>query len=1059
MSEEGYGFVIDNRSDDDEKVVDCLRKWCNASDRFDIATGYFEIGALRELDGHWQKLDKVRILMGDQTSRSTKSKILEGVQSKLDQSFDAEKDVCHFMEGVPAIVEAMRTGKIEVKVYAKHKFHAKLYLTHAKPEFEVLPSVAIVGSSNFTIPGISKNIELNVRVDPQSQVLELQRWFDEFWEAAEDVSDEILQTMIRHVREYEPFLIYGRALEEYFRGRDATISTWHEDARDNAEGDFNYSQVWWRLDQYQKDGYRNMLKIADTWGGAFLCDGVGLGKTFVGLMLLEKLAGYDRKRVLLISPKSVHDAVWSPELSDKLGHLYGGGMGNIHAIKLTDIINLSDDEVSFIQNYFDAIVIDEGHHFRNRQKSQRYEGLRKLINEGSDRSKQVFFLTATPINNDILDLYRMICLFTNDDNRHFQRIGIHNLKGHFIRMRKDLNRLMRDDEDEDGDVDVQAGLTKEAANDRLRDDALVRALVVQRSRNFVRESMVDADRTIVFPETTAPKVGEYDLEKIYGDLLEEFERAFRSKDPLFKLSIYHPYNHYLGEDSDDHDFAMEKGRLQAITRLIRIGFLKRFESSFRAFVVSCHNLLLKNVAWLGHFATAVDEGARLDKWLEANAEHVRRARDLNSSIEDDEDAEDLLHDLPDHNLTDWAKVGESELYRPGFDIEGIIEDAYSDLDQIVRFITLMEGITPESDDKVQKLVELLQSDEMAIGGKVIIFTEFMTTAEYLKEELDKRIQGMVIDKIDSQTKEDRVKIVRRFSPYYNNSSSSDLEERGEKEIDILISTDVLAEGLNLQDSVRLINYDIHWNPVRLMQRIGRIDRRMDPDIEERIKADRPERAADRGRIAYWNFLPPDQLDQLLGLFGRVSGKYLKIGKVLGIEGGYGLTEEQVYDDLKEFNKQYHGKRSPEEELRLIYQRLCREHPDEQERWSKERMPTRTVSGKHGDGRYVFFCFSIPAPSLEGEDGDVGSWSHEGGESRWFLCDLDTGAILEQTSEMMDINGFIECEPDEERVMNLGRDEMVEALVGVRKHIDKYVMRGLQAPLGVEPRLVCWMGIG
>jgi len=161
------GFIVDNRPDENlGKVVDYLRKWCNASDRFDIATGYFEIGALRQLDGEWQKLDKIRILMGDQTSASTKSKILEGVRSELDHSFDAEKDSNHFMEGVREIVEAIGSGKIEIKIYAKHKFHAKLYLTHAKPELEVVPSVALIGSSNFTIPGTSKNIELNVRVDP-----------------------------------------------------------------------------------------------------------------------------------------------------------------------------------------------------------------------------------------------------------------------------------------------------------------------------------------------------------------------------------------------------------------------------------------------------------------------------------------------------------------------------------------------------------------------------------------------------------------------------------------------------------------------------------------------------------------------------------------------------------------------------------------------------------------------------------------------------------------------------------------------------------------------------
>ena len=291
MSSGGSAFVVDNRAEKDtEKVVDYLAKWCNAADRFDIATGYFEIGALRKLDGQWQKLDKIRILMGDETSNQTKSTIMRAITDKLDKSFDSEKDENHFMHGVPGIMEAIQSGKIEIRVYSKHKFHAKLYLTHARPELAVVPSIALVGSSNFTIPGISKNIELNVRVDPQSQVKELQDWFEHFWEQGEDVSNEILQTIEPHVRDYEPFMIYGSALEEYFRGRDATIGVWHEDEEEVADGNQEYSQMWWRLDQYQKDGYLNLLKIAGTHNGAFLCDGVGLGKTYIGLMLLEKLA-------------------------------------------------------------------------------------------------------------------------------------------------------------------------------------------------------------------------------------------------------------------------------------------------------------------------------------------------------------------------------------------------------------------------------------------------------------------------------------------------------------------------------------------------------------------------------------------------------------------------------------------------------------------------------------------------------------------------------------------------------------------------------------------------
>ena len=1064
MSSGGSAFVVDNRAEKDtEKVVDYLAKWCNAADRFDIATGYFEIGALRKLDGQWQKLDKIRILMGDETSNQTKSTIMRAITDKLDKSFDSEKDENHFMHGVPGIMEAIQSGKIEIRVYSKHKFHAKLYLTHARPELAVVPSIALVGSSNFTIPGISKNIELNVRVDPQSQVKELQDWFEHFWEQGEDVSNEILQTIEPHVRDYEPFMIYGSALEEYFRGRDATIGVWHEDKKEVANGNQEYSQMWWRLDQYQKDGYLNLLKIAGTHNGAFLCDGVGLGKTYIGLMLLEKLAGYDKKRVLLISPKSVRDSVWEYELEDKLGHLSGPG-GGIYSVGMHSLSSEKNHNWDFIKNYYDAVVIDEGHHFRNKQKSKRYAKLHEIINEGA--RKQVFFLTATPINNGVLDLYRMISLFTNSNENHFRRIGIHNLKGHFMGMKRDLNRLMFD-EDENFEGDVQLGLTqKEEADSRLKNDELIRALIVQRSRNFVRASMEGSERDIIFPKTPAPQAQEYDLEKVYGNLLSEFERAFSLNDPLFKLSIYYPFRHLDVSAAEFDDYDMREGRLAGIVRLIRSGILKRFESSYMAFKVSCHNLLLKNIAWLDEFGRIEGYETRLDEWLEENGKYVNHAREINPLIEYDEDADfgDYLHDIPNRKLTDWAKEGP-------FNVEGIVKDAFDDIDQIVQFLSLMDDITPDSDDKVQKLVELLESDKMANNNKIIIFSEYMTTTKYLEEQLKKRIPDKNIFELHGGRSVDRTKVVRQFSPYYNNSSTEDLAERGEQEIDILVSTDVLAEGLNLQDSVRLINYDIHWNPVRVMQRIGRIDRRMNQEIEDKIIADHPNFLEDRRNIAYWNFLPPEQLDSLLGLFERVSGKYLKISKLLGIEGGFGLTGDQELDHMKDFNEKYHGKRTVEEDLRLIFQRLCLEHgPIEEEGTGKRelwnQMKTRTLSGKRGEGRYAFFCYSIPGMRLiDGESGDNEIWTLEDGESRWYLYDLDEGTIKEETIEMMEIHDVIQCEPPEPRVLNVGEDELSKARNKIEDHIFNGIMHQLNVPAKdekgnpIEPVLRCWMSVG
>jgi phosphatidylserine/phosphatidylglycerophosphate/cardiolipin synthase-like enzyme len=160
----GELFIVDN-SDSDWKVLNYLREWTDIAHTFDIATGYFEIGALLALDGQWQQLDKLRVLMGDQVSRRTRQALLEGIQKAkdiLDDSLEKQKEKNDFLAGVPAIVEALRQGQIECRVYNKDKFHAKAYITHGK--HAVVGSTALVGSSNLTYPGLTDNVELNIQI-------------------------------------------------------------------------------------------------------------------------------------------------------------------------------------------------------------------------------------------------------------------------------------------------------------------------------------------------------------------------------------------------------------------------------------------------------------------------------------------------------------------------------------------------------------------------------------------------------------------------------------------------------------------------------------------------------------------------------------------------------------------------------------------------------------------------------------------------------------------------------------------------------------------------------
>jgi len=207
-------FIVDN-SNEYWKVVQYLQEWTQIAHAFDIATGYFEIGALLALDGMWQRLDKIRILMGDEVSKRTMQAFedaLHMITAKLDASIEDAKDEDDFLSGVPAIVDAIRKGQIETRVYRRKKFHAKAYITHSK--LNVVGSAALVGSSNFTLPGLQQNIELNIQI--QREVDQLQEWYERHWEEAEDVTPDILKVIERHTHEYAPFDVYIRAMAAYF---------------------------------------------------------------------------------------------------------------------------------------------------------------------------------------------------------------------------------------------------------------------------------------------------------------------------------------------------------------------------------------------------------------------------------------------------------------------------------------------------------------------------------------------------------------------------------------------------------------------------------------------------------------------------------------------------------------------------------------------------------------------------------------------------------------------------------------------------------------------------
>jgi len=303
--------------------------------------------------------------------------------------------------------------------------------------------------------------------------------------------------------------------------------------------------------------------------------------------------------------------------------------------------------------------------------------------------------------------------------------------------------------------------------------------------------------------------------------------------------------------------------------------------------------------------------------------------------------------------------------------------------------------------------------------------------------------------VDSATKTNRADIIQRFSPYYNGMSTQALLAKGRTEIRVLISTDVLSEGLNLQDASRMINYDIHWNPVRLMQRIGRVDRRMNPEVEKRLIADHPEVASSRGQVSFWNFLPPEELNAILTLYTRVTQKTLLISKTLGIEGKKLLRPEDDYEALREFNHSYEGTKTAVEDMHLEYQALLEGDTTLEARL--KRLPGAVFSGRERPAkgvRGVFFCYALPAL-----DKEVDEFTEEAGTTRWYLYDLDRDAILEDPTEIID---SIRSKPDTPRNCTTEEKTLIELRGKVRRHITNTYLKRVDAPVGVKPSLKCWM---
>ena len=455
----------------------------------------------------------------------------------------------------------------------------------------------------------------------------------------------------------------------------------------------------------------------------------------------------------------------------------------------TDLTRKANDEIDYpellrqVRERADVVVIDEAHHFRNPgvcrhrprricsaaagRSPSRYHRLFELI-EGPNSVKQVFLLTATPVNNRLLDLQHMIELFSRKKPDHFKSLGIHSLPGHVRKMEKDLLRAATPNGDEATETDMTE------AGEVLAGDALFRALVVQRSRAYVRESQrIQGKAAAIFPTREDPKVADYSVKKTYGQLLDKVEAAFSKQKPLFSLAIYYPLAYYLGDKSRVEGIEFVEGRQKQIVGLIRTQFLKRFESSAHAFERSCDRLLRKLLAFVMKHAQTPDEKRRLERWQLRNKELIDYVHDKQLELFPEDSDEEADEDIVTEEMLEDVK----ELDRDKYDVGAIINETLDDLNQVADFLNELRQFEPKHDDKLKALVKLLKTDPVLKPHKVLIFTEFAETARYLKRQLvEAGIKG--VEQIDSGTKTDRGEVIGRFAPYYNGSSSAELAAEG-----------------------------------------------------------------------------------------------------------------------------------------------------------------------------------------------------------------------------------------------------------------------------------------
>lgn len=785
-----------------------------------IASGYFDLGGFEAIEETLAAAPGVRILLGAEPRVPAPHRLrlpgepLPGpadVLAEGEEALRTDRDLLAFSAETERLLRRflafLARPQVEVRRYTREFLHGKAFVFGDE-------AGVLAGSANFTRKGLTENLELDLgRYEPDA-VRPVRRWFDELWAEAEPF--DLAAVYSGREQAYDPHTIYLRLLLELYEEELA------EEERQTPPGMTRLS-----LAEFQRQGTERALRILERWHGAILADGVGLGKTYMAGNIVSTFHARGQ-RVLVLTPARLRGNWGSFFLRAKLPSTEVRSYQELaRDVRLAPLPPPGQPDsrhpvLDFEPSAYGLVVVDEAHAFRS-PGTQYYRALRRLM-AAPGPARKLLLLTATPVNNSLWDLYHQMMLFCRHDAA-FASLGISQLREFFKQaMGLDLS---------------------EAAPQHLF--PLLNAVSVRRTRQHVRKyypgesvQTPEGPLEIRFPLPHIQPVA-YSCE----DLMPGFFPAVAAAvDHDLTLARYRPDRYRVTGDTDS-------ASQEALAGLLRSQLLKRFESSVFAFCRTLEKLIASHDTFLRLLG-----GGRV----------ARPGLDL-----------EAVGDELDDGLLEELEESEALVSAESFDVPQLQADVEADREHLRRLHAGAARVDPRTDPKLLALWGVLEECAAQPAGnarKVIVFSYFADTTQYVARALEHAPEGVRtaysgrcavaagsgLPK-DTPHLVDPEVAVAGFAPVFQGNTP------GPDRYDLLLTTDVLAEGQNLQQACRIVNLDLPWNPMRLAQRNGRVDRIGSP----------------HEHVYLYCFLPTAELDAVLDLEGRLRGKIAQANAAVGTE--------------------------------------------------------------------------------------------------------------------------------------------------------------------------------